>query len=160
MLTVDELRRCELFGELTVEELRSILPLCAERSYPTGSTIFAAEERAEKLFILRDGNVSLQVRVQSETGADSETTLQVLQPGHVFGWSSVVKQQRFTATARVIEKADVICIEACRLSSFFDQHPHVGFVVMKQLANVISSRLRLARQAFSQQVGSQDHEAG
>jgi len=72
-------------------------------------------------------------------------TIEDLEPGHIFGWSSVVRQQRFTATARAMTVARVCAIPASDLNGLFSQHTHIGFVVMKQMANVIASRLRHTR---------------
>jgi CRP/FNR family cyclic AMP-dependent transcriptional regulator len=80
-------------------------------------------------------------------------TIEEVQPGRIFGWSSLVKQRRFTASARALEPATVVTIDADELNSLFDLNPHVGFVVMKQLAEVIASRLRRTRQVCQETAG-------
>jgi CRP-like cAMP-binding protein len=72
-------------------------------------------------------------------------TIEEVEPGRIFGWSSLVKQRRFTASARALDEVTVMCIRAEELNDLFDQNSHIGFVVMKQLAEVIASRLRRTR---------------
>jgi CRP-like cAMP-binding protein len=150
MPSVEALRQCELFSELDDAELELIAPLCRETVYAEGETIFAADEQARELYILWEGRVALQVRLRSGVGLSGEVTLEDLEPGHIFGWSSVVKQQRFTATARALEPVKACAIEAGDLNSLFSEHTHIGFVVMKQLADVISSRLRRTREELAE----------
>lgn len=154
MISVEALRCCELFSELNNEELGLFASLCQERVYEAGETIFTAQESAEDLYILQEGRVALQIQLRSAVERSGNVTIEEVEPGHIFGWSSVVKQQRFTATARALEWTKVCAIPAGDLNTLFSQHTHIGFVVMKQLANVISSRLRhtrdeLARKALA-----------
>jgi len=145
MISVEALRRCELFSELNDEELGLIAPLCRERVYEAGETICAEQEAAEELYILQEGRVAVHIHLRSAMETAGAVTIEEVEPGRIFGWSSLVKQQRFTASARALERVKVIAIRGSDLNALFDQHTHIGFVVMKQLANVISSRLRHTR---------------
>ncbi|MBC8446692.1 MAG: cyclic nucleotide-binding domain-containing protein [Chloroflexi bacterium] len=151
---MEALRRCELFSELDDEELSLIAPLCHERVYEAGETIFSAQETAEELYILQEGRVALQIRLRSAVERSGDITIEEVEPGHIFGWSSVVKQQRFTATARALERTKVCAIPGSDLNTLFGQHTHIGFVVMKQLADVISSRLRHTREELEKRASA------
>ncbi|MDH7487187.1 MAG: cyclic nucleotide-binding domain-containing protein [Anaerolineae bacterium] len=154
MVSVEDLRCCELFSELTDEELGLLVPLCRERVYEAGETIFSAQETAEELYILQEGRVALQIQLRSAVERSGDVTIEEVKPGHIFGWSSVVKQQRFTATARALERTKVCAIPAGELNALFSQHTHIGFVVMKQLANVISPRLRHTRDELAKRASA------
>jgi CRP-like cAMP-binding protein len=145
MPSTEALHHCGLFTELDDAELKLIGSLCHVKEYQEGETIFAAQERAEELYILEEGRVALQIHLRSGVEASGDVTIEDLQPGNIFGWSSVVKQQRFTATARALEPVRVCAIRASELNALFNQNAHIGFVVMKQMANIISSRLRRTR---------------
>jgi len=155
MTTADALRHCELFADLEDAELELIVPLCSERSYAAGETIVSDHDRAEELYFLREGRVALMIQLRSGVERSGDVTLEDLEPGHVFGWSSVVKQHRFTATALALEPVTVCAIEASDLNALFGAHTHIGFVVMKQLAEVISSRLRLTRAELERRAASE-----
>ena len=73
-------------------------------------------------------------------------TVNTFGPGQIFGWSSLVKQRRFTASARALEPVQAIVIQGNELNALFDRNVHMGFVVMKQLAEVVASRLRHTRE--------------
>jgi CRP-like cAMP-binding protein len=78
---------------------------------------------------------------------DGELTIEEVTPGQVFGWSSLVKQGQFTASVTALEPVKVIAFRAEELNALFEGSPHTGFVVMKQLAEVIASRLHRTREA-------------
>jgi CRP-like cAMP-binding protein len=147
MISVDAMCGCELFADLNQEELAQVAALAHEETYGPGDLIFAERERANRLFILCQGCVQLHIQLRSPVEPDGEVIIEEMEPGRVFGWSSLVKQQRFTASARALEPVRVFAIKASDLNTLFDRNAHIGFVVMKQLAEVIASRLHHTREA-------------
>ncbi len=145
MVEIEALRTCELFVGLSDGDLAQIAALAAEESYEPGELICAEREVADRLFILRQGCVQVHIRLRSALGPGGEATIEEVEPGRIFGWSSLVKQRRFTASARALTPTTVIVLHAEDLNALFDRDAHLGFVVMKQLAEVIASRLRHTR---------------
>lgn len=146
MVSVDELRSCELFADLNDRELEQIAAIAYEEDYGPGDLIFIERAQARRLFILNKGRVQVHIQLRSILEPDGEVTVEEMEPGRVFGWSSLVKQRRFTASARALGPVKVIAIEGDDLNALFDRDAHLGFVVMKQLAEVIASRLRHTRE--------------
>lgn len=142
---MDALEHCELFAGLNDQERAQIAAIAREENYEAGDLICTEEEQADRLFILCQGRVQVHVRLRSALEPDGEMTIQEVEPGRVFGWSSLVKQQRFTASARALQPVTVLAIPADELMALFDRNARIGFVVMKQLAEVIASRLRHMR---------------
>jgi CRP/FNR family cyclic AMP-dependent transcriptional regulator len=147
MVATEALCSCELFAGLSNKELEQIAALAGEETYGAGELICAEREQADYLFILCEGRVQLHVRLRSLVEPDGELVIEEVEPGQVFGWSSLVKQRQFTASVRALEPVRVIAIGAKELNTVFEGSPHTGFVVMKQLAEVIASRLRRTREA-------------
>lgn len=146
MVSPEALHDCELFHELSDEALAQIAPLARQETYQAGDLICAEQELADRLFILQTGRVQVHIRLHSPLEPGGEATIEEVEPGRIFGWSSLVKQQRFTASATALEPVTLLTIKAGDLNALFDREPHIGFVVMKQLAEVIASRLRHTRQ--------------
>lgn len=146
MIAVDALPPCDLFDGLSREELAEIAAIAREEQYDAGDLVCAEQEQADYLYILAQGCVQIHVRLHSPLEAGGEATIDEVQPGRVFGWSSLVKQRRFTASARALQPSTVLLVNADELTALFDRLPHLGFVVMKQLAEVIASRLHHTRE--------------
>ena len=69
-------------------------------------------------------------------------SIATLTRGNVFAWSALVEPHVITASVRSTERAQIICIKASDLRRIFKERPSIERVVMKNLATVISSRLR------------------
>jgi CRP-like cAMP-binding protein len=147
MIATEALSPCELFSGLSEEELEQIAALASEEAYGAGELICAERELADRLFILCEGRGQLHVHLRSPVEPDGELTIEEVAPGQVFGWSSLVKQRQFTASVTALEPVKVIAFGAEELNTHFEGNPHTGFVVMKQLAEVIASRLHRTREA-------------
>jgi CRP-like cAMP-binding protein len=52
------LRDCEVFAELTDEELQQIVPLCREERHAKDSLVFREDEEAQTLYILQEGRLT------------------------------------------------------------------------------------------------------
>ena len=153
MVPVDLLCSCELFAGLDAEELEQVASIAHQDTYQAGELICAEHEVADRLFILCDGRVEVRVSLHSPLEPGGEMTVEEVEAGRVFGWSSLVKQRRFTASARALEPATVLAIKADDLNALFDRNAHAGFVIMKQLAEVIASRLRRTRMVCAKDAG-------
>jgi CRP-like cAMP-binding protein len=145
MVEVEELCPCELFADLGDSELAQIAAITHRETYSPGDLICVEREQADRLFILCQGRVQVHVQLRSSLEPSGGMTIEEVEPGRIFGWSSLVKQRRFTASARALDAVSVMYIRADELNDLFDQNSHIGFVVMKQLAEVIASRLRRTR---------------
>jgi len=146
MIALESLRCCELFPGLSDEELAQIAAIAHEETFQPGDQICAEQEAANHLFILQKGCVQVHIRLRPDLEPGGETTIEEVEPGRIFGWSSLIKQRRFTASAKALELTTVVALRADALDALFTHNPHLGFVVMKQLAEVIASRLRHMRE--------------
>jgi CRP-like cAMP-binding protein len=150
MVSIDALKKCELFADLNDEELDKIAQICCEEIHEPQEVIFGECDIAEKIYILQEGRVAVQMHLRSDLEPNGDITIQEVSPGRIFGWSALVRQRRFTASVRALEKVKVIAINSADLNALFEENSHIGFVVMKRLADVISSRLRRTRQQLGE----------
>jgi hypothetical protein len=72
--------------------------------------------------------------------------------GEIFGWSALVPPHRLTASARCQGKADVITINGKELLELLEKGGRSGYVVMKNLSALISSRLALTTIALRHEI--------
>lgn len=151
-ITVETLGRCELFPDLSDKELTAVAAIAHRETYQAGDLICAESEQANRLFILESGRVRVHIQLRSGLEPGGDAVIEEVEPGRIFGWSSLVKQRRFTASARALEPVSTIVIRAQDLEDLFEQDAHLGFVVMKQLAEVIASRLRHTREVCEERV--------
>ena len=140
MVTVHDLKQFNLFAGLDEPELAQIARLCARRNYESGAEIFSPGTPAGDVFMLEGGNDAVQIEIAICEHAP-RTVIHTLQKGEVFGWAALVPPHQRTASARCMGKASVICLDGKALMELLEKNDHMGYVVMKNLSGILSTRL-------------------
>ncbi len=140
MISTDDLKGFSLFGGMGEAELAEISKLCRERTYEGGSVIFTMGGWATDVYLLKTGKVDIQIEFKIHD-YEVMTTVYTVGKGEIFGWSALVPPHRLTASARCEGKADVITINGKQFMEFLEKDRRIGYVVMKNLSSLISSRL-------------------
>jgi len=136
-----------LFRGLDEKELTKIAELCSERAISQGETIFSEGTRAKTVHLCRSGKVDIVMWVREPW--NKNVVVHRAEAGEVFGWSALVAPYTFTASAECVESGEEILISGSALLDLFDQNPHIGYVVIRDLSTEISARLTQIRQKFS-----------
>lgn len=152
MVSTQVLREFGLFEALDDSELNKIVELCHEHSLDEGAPLFTQGNKATRLHLCRSGKVDITVRLHEPWGI--EVTVHKAREGEVFGWSSLVKPNIYTASAKCTERTEDIYIEASDLINLFEENPHIGYVLMSNLSGVISSRLTEYRYKLSVEIAA------
>jgi len=140
MVSTDILKSISLFSGLTQTELAGIAKLCRERTYESGSVIFTIGGSATDVYLLETGKVDIQIEFKIYD-YEISTTVYTVGKGEIFGWSALVPPHRLTASARCEGKADVMMINGKELMEYLEKDRRIGYVVMKNLSALVSSRL-------------------
>jgi CRP-like cAMP-binding protein len=134
MVTVDRLRKVEVFQGLGDEDLRKAASFCQEQSLPKGTVLCEEGARADKLLILEEGSVS--IRFQKGVNFCIQT------PGKILGWSFLVPPNRYTATAVTLVPSRVLVIKSPDFYELVHQETKMGLKIMENLAQIVASRLK------------------
>ncbi len=140
MVSTEILKSFSLFSGLSQTELEGIAKLCRERIYENGSVIFTIGGWATDVYLLKTGKVDIQIEFKIYD-YEMMTTVYTVGEGEIFGWSALVPPHRLTASARCEGKADVLMINGKELMELLEKDRNIGYVVMKNLSGLISSRL-------------------
>jgi CRP-like cAMP-binding protein len=106
----------------------------------------------EVLFKQGDTEKFLYILVEGRIGVDIYSPVQgyiriyTAEPMDVVGWSSatpVVRQR--TASARAVLDSRLIAIDAPKLDQLCEEDHHLGYIVMRRIANVVAARLMICR---------------
>lgn len=146
MATKASLAEFPLFRNLPVSLLDNVAALGEELSFSQGETIFREGEGADKLHFLLEGDILLKVNLTSRP--ESITVSAVSQRFESFGWSGIVPPYHYTASAVCETDCKILTIPGERFMKLLEENPAAGFLVMRRLAELVSSRLRNSRQAL------------
>ncbi len=147
MVPVEALANKPIFEGLSHAELADIAEVSQRVTFEPGDTVFLEGQQADKLYVLEDGKVALEMRVQLDPNQPvRHTIIDVLGPSEVFAWSALVEPFVLTMSARCVKRSTAIAVDASALRRLMSADCSLGFTVMQRLAVVISRRLRDARE--------------
>ena len=152
MVDKKALKEFGLFAGLDDSKLAKLAELCHERMLKDGALCFSQGNKATELHLCRSGKIEVVVRIHEPWGA--EVTVHTAKPGEVFGWSAVVGPYLFTASARCVGKVEEIYIKADDLLKYFEKNPATGYIVMKNMGALISSRLTESREKLTKAIAA------
>lgn len=136
------LTHCELFEKLSEEEVESVHDLAHLRYFKQGDIIFSQGDRGNELYIIKEGQVSLQ-RTVHVGERKAVTTISVLGRGRAFGCvSALLGEPHYNMTDAVCDRdTQVVVINGTALRNILRTNTHTGFSVMERFAYILRERL-------------------
>jgi CRP-like cAMP-binding protein len=142
MISPEMLRFFPLFAKQNNYMLKEIAMLSVERELEPGDWLFRQDDPALWFYVIVEGALSLALVLHMNGSGEHIERMGVLGRGEVLGWSSLVSPFVYTLGAQAERKSKVIEIEAAGLRELIDDNPKYGYYLTKNLAEVISERLR------------------
>ena len=142
----EALKKTSLFRGLSDEELAQIAKLCGVRTYAGEELCQAEGQPADQVHFIAKGRIGVEFHIPNIAYGSKKIILDTLGPGDIFGWSALLKGTPWS-TLRTVEPTEAVYISANDLLNLCESNYHTGYVVMKNLALVITSRLRRNRMA-------------
>ncbi|MCL5125389.1 MAG: cyclic nucleotide-binding domain-containing protein [Deltaproteobacteria bacterium] len=139
------IQRAKLFSDMSVEAINEIKSSIVEESHDRGAILFKQDEPADYFFTLMEGRVELAI------GKQGEIDYTVSQPGEIFGLSSVVDRECYTADAKCTEPTKVAKIQKDKLDQILEKYPRDATLFYKHLSSAIMKRLLDNYQSFLSQ---------
>jgi len=137
MINIDQLRNVDIFQGLTDWELKIVSQFFQEENVTEGVILFQEGERADRLFILEEGAVSLTLEEGEQYSVST--------PGKIIGWSFLVPPNRYTASAVTTASSKLLVIKSPDFYYLIHKELRMGVKVMENLAQVVASRLSQIR---------------
>ena len=133
-VSIDRLRKVDILQGLEDRELQSIAQFFETENVASGVTLCEEGARAERLFVLEQGRVS----IGSKKGGQFDIDI----AGKVVGWSFLVPPFLYTATVVTKAPSKVLVIKSPDFYYVIHREPKMGMKVIINLAQVIASRLK------------------
>ena len=133
----------DLFTGLNLDVMREIADTCcSEENYAQGTVLFKEGDEAKCLYILVAGTVDLMIK-------EGTTVYSLTEQSDIFGWSSLVENAQYTASAVCSTDIKAIKIKAgAKLGRIFNANPDFGLNVYRRLSSVFNKRLSRIYQRF------------
>jgi CRP/FNR family transcriptional regulator, cyclic AMP receptor protein len=137
---LEMLKRSDVFGGLTDEQLGRVLELARPQVFAEGAMIVEEDQKGSNCYFITAGRVDIEIRPPfSGRGPQKIATIK---SGEMFGELSLVDGFLRSATARAVEPTEVMAFENTAMEKLMEEDPRIGYRVMRNIANVLASRIR------------------
>jgi CRP-like cAMP-binding protein len=126
---------------LTEPQLERLFVCGTALSLAPGSFVFREGEAADRLFLVRSGQIALEQHVPGRGGTQMET----LHAGDVLGFSWLFERTGWTLDARVVEPSELFALDGACVQREMQADPALGLVISTQLAHQLYARLQRVR---------------
>lgn len=126
---------------LSDEHRDRLMALAREVEFPADSRIFEERGTADRFWIVRDGDIALEMRVPGERPVQIET----LGQGSLLGWSWLFPPRRWHMGARTLTPVRAYEFDAEAVRALCREDKEFGYVFVLACAETIGHRLEDAR---------------
>ena len=138
MMKSFDLRKVPFFKGLSKEDVTLLSKKFSRVNIPQETVIFNQGERADRLYILLSGQVSIRFKPHDgEVIPVAEVT-----KGDAFGWSAALGREVYTSCAVTTSECTALYISGKDLRDLCISHPETGVLILERLAAVIAERLK------------------
>lgn len=130
------------------EELVDFLAECASHTeIAAGGSIFSQGDHADRFFIVREGNVAVEVPALYGPALE----IQNLGPDQLLGWSWLISPYEWDFQARATEDSRLLQFDGTRVLERCESDPAFGYELLKRFTVLMSERLTAARRKMMDQ---------
>lgn len=131
------LKTVPFFNELSKRQLKKVSEIVYERSYDVGEMIFEEGQPAAALFLIVEGQVSVEILKEKFTAK-----LAVLDKGAFFGEMALLDEAPRSASVRVMEPTKTLALYRNDLNHLIHTDPETACHIYRALARIVGDRLR------------------
>jgi len=125
---------------MSPSEATALASVAEEKNYPKGTVILKEDSKSRDLFVICGGRVSIRLSLPTESGR--EEVIYSMREGQIFGELSLVDGAPRSATVRAEEDVITCLYSYEKLNALLDEQPRIGYILMRNLASIISARVR------------------
>lgn len=151
MLDIEFLKKFPIFSGLFDDELKKILGIMTVTEALAGAIIIKDGDRGDEMFILMEGDVEISKNMTTSLSPDQvmskdKSLIRLSSKFHAcFGEMALFEENsERSATVTAINNCKLAIINRSNFTKVVEEDYHIGFIVFRNLARIISDRLRRA----------------
>jgi len=133
VITIEELKRYEIFSEMDLTELKLLSAMAEERHAREGEELIRIGSPARTLYILQEGGLMVVF--------PDGRAITLHKPGRVVGWSALVSPTHYTASVTCLTDSILIAFPGSELLRLVQRNVAFGTKIMRKISEVLSRRL-------------------
>jgi CRP-like cAMP-binding protein len=133
VITIEELKRYEIFAEMDLTELKLLSAMAEERKAREGEELIRIGSPARTLYILEECGLMVVF--------PDGRAITLHKPGRVVGWSALVSPTHYTASVTCLTDSILIAFPGSELLRLVQRNVAFGTKIMRKISEVLSRRL-------------------
>ncbi len=146
------LREVDIFQELPERYLDRIAALCDEWSFKEGDYLGFQDERGERLYIIRKGEIVVTTGSQ-----ETDVVVRTVREREAFPIAALFKPPLLVTTTRAATDGEAFVIPRVRLLELCELEPRIGMHIFKASCEILMHRYRYTLQRLSEAVNPAEH---
>lgn len=141
----DALGTCEFFKGLEENYIEKVATLCRMEIYKGGEYIFQQNDYCEYLYVVVDGQVSLERSIDLGSRKGS-VHIETLGKGRVLGcWSALLGTPHNLLSSAICEKSTrILVLKGLELRQMMLENKTLGFMVLQRFCFLLRDRIQAA----------------
>jgi len=156
LLTI--LKSCGIFEGMTEKVLSEVAAICDEETYKPGEAVYREGDAAEKLYIVAEGEVVLNINLATRPGSMKQAAVETQLPGQAFGYSALLGAPTHSTAALTILPTKLVVIDGQILRSLCKRDPRVRSSIMEELAARFRHRIEATQKVLAHILSVVSHD--
>jgi CRP/FNR family transcriptional regulator, cyclic AMP receptor protein len=149
MTKVGDFNKFDFFNAFSEKQLAEIAKITETKTFKKGSEIYKEGDRANHIFMVSKGWVSLRkIDPERDLGISFENR----EKGELFGTACFMKPQEYTLNAFCMEDSEVMAIDADKLFDLFQKDYQIGYLFLREIAKVYFERYKSVKRQLYEMV--------
>jgi CRP/FNR family transcriptional regulator, cyclic AMP receptor protein len=149
MTKVGDFNKFDFFNAFSEKQLAEIAKITETKTFKKGSEIYKEGDRANHIFMVSKGWVSLRkIDPERDLGISFENR----EKGELFGTACFMKPQEYTLNAICMEDSEVMAMDADKLFDLFQKDYQVAYLFLKEIAKVYFERYKSVKRQLYEMV--------
>lgn len=137
----DLLAQHPIIGRFDTASLEALSGCARNRHFPTGAMIQREGDPAEDVYVIRKGDVAIEIAPTHR----APVILETIHGGDILGWSWLIPPYRAMFDARALTEVSCVCLDAACLRRKCDENPALGYQMFKYWLPHLAARFRAQR---------------
>jgi CRP-like cAMP-binding protein len=160
MIDFNLLKELKPFENMNEDQLKKLQPNCQEIDFQRGDRLFAQNDDALHLWIVKEGHVDLRFELPDKRDTSPDMTVDDVNVGEkapeakILGWSCFVPPYKMRLSAYcVTETCKIIRVLKSDLLELFVQDSHMGYLFMSYMIQVVGFRFHQFQDHVARNMG-------
>lgn len=136
MIEINDLKQFVMLGYLSDDMLNRLIPITEMLVFDTNEKVFQQGQTADRLFLLKKGNVLLEQRISNTL----TVSLSSIKPGFSFGWSAMIEKGVYSTDALCAEPCEVFSFKESKIKKKMEEDHSLGYIISQRLLYVLKKR--------------------